>query len=274
MPWWVRRQDNKWARLLAYVSGLVNPRLLLQSESLVAENRILRSHVSGRLRSDPERSALAEIGKRLSVSIWRRLHVLPYQILSWLGIVSDCTQVRRMQASFLSGTPAHRFYSRSPHPPHGPGELRLGIRSDRRRTVQPRPQGLRPDDRKHPEAARPLSAARTRPGRTSFRRTWPSWQCCNFQAAAHERRDAGVVSDCNLEQPGDEMELADNLTDAHPPGFPLPNRMHRFVTLDRPLCSPERADAFAGSHPPLDGHMTLLVWSKYLYCLNPIMVAG
>jgi hypothetical protein len=33
--------DNKWARLLAYVTGLVNQELLLQNEYLTAENRIL-----------------------------------------------------------------------------------------------------------------------------------------------------------------------------------------------------------------------------------------
>jgi putative transposase len=59
-------QDNKWARLLAYVTGLVNQRLLLQCEYLAAENRILRSQLPARLRlSDPERATLAEIGKRL-----------------------------------------------------------------------------------------------------------------------------------------------------------------------------------------------------------------
>src|SRR6185369_2986523 len=58
--------DNRWARPLAYVTGLVNQRLLLQCEYLIAENRILRSHLSGRLRlADSERSTLAEIGKRL-----------------------------------------------------------------------------------------------------------------------------------------------------------------------------------------------------------------
>jgi hypothetical protein len=31
--------DNKWARLLAYVTGLVNQKLLLQNEYLAAENR-------------------------------------------------------------------------------------------------------------------------------------------------------------------------------------------------------------------------------------------
>ena len=44
-------------------------------------------------------------------------------------------------------------------------------------------------------------------------------------------------SDYNLEQPSDEMELADNLTHADPSGLPLPNRMHRFVTLDRAVGS-------------------------------------
>ena len=59
-------QNNKWARLLAYVTGLVNQQLLLQNEYLAAENRILRSHLPARLRlSDPERSTLAEMGKRL-----------------------------------------------------------------------------------------------------------------------------------------------------------------------------------------------------------------
>ena len=33
-----------WARLLAFVTGLVNQELLLQNEYLAAENRILRAH--------------------------------------------------------------------------------------------------------------------------------------------------------------------------------------------------------------------------------------
>ena len=54
------------ARLLAYVTGLVNQELLLQVEYLVAENRILRAHAPARLRlSNEQRSTLAEIGKRL-----------------------------------------------------------------------------------------------------------------------------------------------------------------------------------------------------------------
>ena len=54
------------ARLLAYVTGLVNQELLLHVEYLAAENRILRAQLRGRLRlSNAERSTLAEIGKRL-----------------------------------------------------------------------------------------------------------------------------------------------------------------------------------------------------------------
>src|SRR5215469_12999095 len=54
------------ARLLSYVTGLVNQELLLRNEYLAAENRILRAHLPARLRlSDAERSTLAEIAKRL-----------------------------------------------------------------------------------------------------------------------------------------------------------------------------------------------------------------
>jgi putative transposase len=57
---------NEWARLLAYVTGLVNQQLLLRNEYLAAENRILRAQLPKRLRlTDPQRCTLAEIGKRL-----------------------------------------------------------------------------------------------------------------------------------------------------------------------------------------------------------------
>jgi hypothetical protein len=43
------------ARLLTYVTGLVNQKLLLQNEYLAAENRILRAHLPVRIRlSDPQ----------------------------------------------------------------------------------------------------------------------------------------------------------------------------------------------------------------------------
>jgi len=55
-----------WPRILAYITGTVDQELLLRNEYLVAENRILREQVNGRLLlSDPEKKTLAEIGYRL-----------------------------------------------------------------------------------------------------------------------------------------------------------------------------------------------------------------
>ena len=41
--------QHTWARLLTYVTGLVNQKLLLQNEYLAAENRILRAHLPVRI---------------------------------------------------------------------------------------------------------------------------------------------------------------------------------------------------------------------------------
>ena len=55
-----------WARILAYITGTVDQELLLRNEYLVAENRILKAQINGRLRlSDAERATLGEIGHRL-----------------------------------------------------------------------------------------------------------------------------------------------------------------------------------------------------------------
>src|SRR5215831_15658055 len=75
--------NNKWARLLAYVTG---QRLLLQCEYLAVENRILRAHLPPRLGlSDPERSTLAEIGKRLGRAQLAEVACVakPDTILAW-----------------------------------------------------------------------------------------------------------------------------------------------------------------------------------------------
>jgi hypothetical protein len=56
-----------WARILAFVTGMVDRELLARNEYLVAENRILKAQLKGRLKlSDAERATLAEIGHRLS----------------------------------------------------------------------------------------------------------------------------------------------------------------------------------------------------------------
>src|SRR5918992_2100852 len=79
-------KEKNWTRLLAYVTGLVNQQLLLQNEYLATENRILRAHLPTRLRlSDPERSTLAEIGKRLGRKALKEVACVakPDTILAW-----------------------------------------------------------------------------------------------------------------------------------------------------------------------------------------------
>jgi len=101
-------RDNKWVRLLAYETGLVNQRLLLQNEYLVAENRILRSHLPTRLRlSDPERSTLAEIGKRLGRKDLQLVAsaALPDTILAWY---------RRLIAQKFDGSKRRSYPGRPP----------------------------------------------------------------------------------------------------------------------------------------------------------------
>ena len=55
-----------WKTMLAYVTGSLDEELLRRNEYLVAENRILRTHMQGRVNlTDGERRSVAEIGKRL-----------------------------------------------------------------------------------------------------------------------------------------------------------------------------------------------------------------
>ena len=75
-----------WARVLAYVTGTVNQELLLRSEYLAAENRILRAKIKGRLLlSDAEKVTLAEIAHRLGRKALDDLAVAarPETLLSW-----------------------------------------------------------------------------------------------------------------------------------------------------------------------------------------------
>ncbi len=103
------RDRLHWARLLAYVTGLVNQELLLKNEYLVAENRILRAHLPDRLRlSDPERSTLAEIGKRLGRKKLKDVaaSAKPDTILAWY---------RRLIARKFDGSRCRSFRRPSPH---------------------------------------------------------------------------------------------------------------------------------------------------------------
>jgi len=76
----------EWARILAYITGTVDQELLLRNEYLVAENRILKAQLQGRLRlSDVERVRLGEIGYRLGRKALEEVATaaLPDTILAW-----------------------------------------------------------------------------------------------------------------------------------------------------------------------------------------------
>jgi hypothetical protein len=153
-------RDNKWAQLLAYITGLVNQRLLLQCEYLVAENRILRSRVAGRLHlSDAERSTLAEIAKRVGRRHLAEVACIakPDTILAWYRRLIACKfdgSIRGAHASIVQSKSSSSAW---------PRRTPFGLQADRRRIGQPRSSHLRSDDRKHSEAARHRPGAETQP---------------------------------------------------------------------------------------------------------------
>ena len=82
----MRTNTTTCARLLAYVTGLVNQELLLQNEYLAAENRILKARLQPGWRlSDGERATLAAIGKRLGRKGLQQVARIakPDTILAW-----------------------------------------------------------------------------------------------------------------------------------------------------------------------------------------------
>src|SRR6266436_6888778 len=75
-----------WTRLLTYITSSVDQELLLRSEYLATENRILKNQIKGRLRlRDTERISLAQIGKRLGRKALAEVAqiVRPETILAW-----------------------------------------------------------------------------------------------------------------------------------------------------------------------------------------------
>jgi len=75
-----------WKTMLAYITGSVDENLLLRIEYFVAENRILRDQLQGRVQlSDTERQTLAEIGAKLGKKALEEVANLfqPDTILDW-----------------------------------------------------------------------------------------------------------------------------------------------------------------------------------------------
>ena len=95
-----------WPRLLAYITGTVDQELLLRNEYLVAENRILKTQIKGRLLlSDAERATLAEIGHRLGRKALEEVAATanPDTILGWS---------RKLIANKFDGSKVRRTHGR------------------------------------------------------------------------------------------------------------------------------------------------------------------
>jgi transposase len=75
-----------WKKLLGSISALVNNALRLRNEYLLAENRILRQQIPGRVQlTDTDRKELAEIGAKLGKKVLAEIATVavPDTILAW-----------------------------------------------------------------------------------------------------------------------------------------------------------------------------------------------
>src|SRR5467141_4624129 len=91
-----------WARILAFVTGMVDQELLARIEYLAAENRILKAQLKRRLKlSDAERATLGEIGHRLGRKVLGEVANVarPDTILAWY---------RKLVARKFDGSKARR----------------------------------------------------------------------------------------------------------------------------------------------------------------------
>ncbi|MGB5583399.1 MAG: helix-turn-helix domain-containing protein [Gammaproteobacteria bacterium] len=95
-----------WARILAYITGTVDQKLLLRNEYLAAGNRILKAQLKTPLRlTDAERMTLAEIAHRLGRKALEDVAnvVKPDTLLSWY---------RRLIARKFDGSKSRRYPGR------------------------------------------------------------------------------------------------------------------------------------------------------------------
>jgi len=167
--------------MLAYVTGSVDQELLRRNEYLVAENRILRHQIKGRVRlSDEDRRSLAEIGKALGRRALAEVAtvVKAETILAWH---------RRLVARRFDGS-AHRKKLGRPrivpqveelvvqmakaNPGWGYDRL-VGALADLGHTISDQAVG---NLLKRHGLPRRLNGRNKPPGRNSFEATWKCWQ--------------------------------------------------------------------------------------------------
>ena len=154
------RDRLHWARLLAFVTGLVHQELLLRNEYLAAENRILRAHLSSRLRlSDAERPSLAEIAKRLGRKALRDIARVakPDTILGCIDGRSRRSSMDRRRVPIPVVLGSHRRWRTSP----SVLRARTAGGAMTGRAGQPGACRLGSNGRQHPAPAQSRSSART-----------------------------------------------------------------------------------------------------------------
>ena len=85
-------------------------------------------------------------------------------------------------------------------------------------------------------------------------------KCCNFENGDGNRPKMNSVSKVSgqIEQLVDELILLTNIIAADPPRLPLPDHVHRFVSLNRSPGRLELAKVLLGLHSSFDGSMILL----------------
>lgn len=140
-----------WKQLLVYVSGS-EEELLLRMESLVAENRILRAHMRGRIQlSNAERKTFAEIGTKLSKQARHAPGLVPQ---------AGGAEVRRLHAAQEARTATYR-----------PRVGRAGSTPSARKPLL----GLRP----YPRGVEALGLSHQRPNRGQYSQA-PSPYFCSL----------------------------------------------------------------------------------------------
>src|SRR5437016_4037461 len=150
-----------WARLLAYVTGIVDQELLLRNECLMAENRILRGQIKGRLLlSEGEKGTLAEIAHRLPRKALEDVAAAakPDTILGrYRKLIANKFGGSKLRRSV--GHPKARSGNRALGCADGQGKSELGLRSDRRCLGKSRSSSIGSDGGQHFPSPRHFSSA-------------------------------------------------------------------------------------------------------------------
>ena len=115
--------------MLSYVTGSLDQELLLRNDYLLAENRILRNQIQGRLRlNNSERKSLAEIGARLGRKALAQVAtVVTPRNHSGLAPAFGRQEVRREQTAGQGRAACHRSRVGAVDPALGEGESGLGL---------------------------------------------------------------------------------------------------------------------------------------------------